>query len=142
MNDDPVMTTSGEEDKRTLTSAAIGRITPSPMDEDLNLIGLDSNLDELSSLRPFGDSLMDPESLPLGTDTKLSLDEEMESVMKPDLDIFESSSGLPDSPPPSDHANEAKHHPSHTFRSFAITPPKTGGKRKLGPKLKVKISII
>lgn len=138
MNDDPVMTTSGEEDKRTLTSAAIGRITPSPMDEDLNLIGLDSNLDDLS-LRPFGDSLMDPD---LGTDSKLPLDEEMESVMKPDLDMFESSSGLPDSPPPSDHTNEAKVNLSHSFRSFAmLTPPKTGGKRKLGPKLKVNIYI-
>ncbi|XP_031573347.1 uncharacterized protein LOC116307296 isoform X3 [Actinia tenebrosa] len=138
MNDDPVMTTSGEEDKRTLTSAAIGRIIPSPMDEDLNLIGLNSNLDELS-LRPFGDSLMDPETLPLGTVSKLPLDEEMESVMKPDLDMFESSSGLPDSPPPSDHANEAKAAPIQPFRSLvAITPPKTGGKRKLGPKLKAK----
>jgi hypothetical protein len=108
------------------------------MEEDLNLISLDPNME--LSLRPFSDSLMDSDGLPLDADSKLPLDEEMESVIKPELDMFESSSGLPDSPPPSDHANEAKILASQSFRNFAITPPKTGGKRKLGPKLKVNIS--
>lgn len=133
---DPTMLASGDEDKRTLTSAAIGRITPSPMDEDLTLIhsSIVANLDDLPGLRPFEDSLMDS----LDSDSKLPLDEEMEAVMKPELDIFDTSSGLPESPPTSDHTNEPKALPAPPFRPLGFTPPKTGGKRKLGPRLKVR----
>lgn len=134
---DQPMCSSIDEDKRTLTSAAIGRITPSPMDEDLTLMqtNLDNSIDDLPVLRPFEDSLMDS----LDSDSKLPIDEEMESVMKPDLDMFDSNSGLPESPPTSDHMNEHKLMSASSFRSLNFTPPKTGGKRKLGPKLKVRI---
>ena len=137
---DPTMLASVDEDKRTLTSAAIGRITPSPMDEDLNLIhnSIVTNMigDDLTGLRPFEDSLMDS----LDSDSKLPLDEEMEAVMKPELDIFDPSTGLPESPPTSDHTNEPKALTAPIYRPLGFTPPKTGGKRKLGPRLKVGIA--
>ena len=158
---DSVYSHQSEEDKRTLTSAAIGRITPSPMDEGMPIfkdndedcllfedrfVSLDDEvMDQMPMLEPYTDKPI------LG---KLPLDEEME-IVKPDVEIFGSSSGLSQSPTPVSYAHPlqplppvAKVSRSNTpttpsrlssFTPPLVTPPKSAGKRKLPGKMKVGI---
>lgn len=98
---------------------------------------MDNNIDDLPELRPFEETLMDS----LDSDSKLPIEEEMESVIKPELDMFDTHSNLPESPPTSDHNIEPKPHLLTSYRPLGFTPPKGGGKRKLGPRLKVSTTI-
>lgn len=158
---DSVYSHQSEEDKRTLTSAAIGRITPSPMEEGMPVFSTEDDLlvfeDRFDTI---DDEVMGSISPMLDTDTdkpfhgKLPLDEEMD-IVKSDVEIFGSSTGLSQSPPTLPYGNQlqplasvVKASRSDTpttpirrggFTPPLITPPKTGGKRKLPGKMKVYI---
>ena len=155
---DSVYSHQSEEDKRTLTSEAIGRITPSPMEEGMPSLKYDEDYLVFDRFSGYEDEVMDSISPMLDTDAdkpileKLPLDEEME-IVKPEEEIFGSSSGLSHSPPTLTYGNQlqplssvAKVSRSDTpttpsrvsgFTPPLVTPPKTAGKRKLPGKMKV-----
>ena len=154
-----------DEDKRTLTSAALGHITPSPMDDDIPLLdsSIDRELDDINDLR-FVDGLSVTETIPMPSldhiETeklsleKLPLDEEMEVVVKSD-DLMTPTPGLFESPVPTSgvqnqwgmtfiEPKEASVHAASfsSIRPIPLIPPsKQSGKRKLANKLKVNVGL-